>query len=79
MAIIHRIRRKYRTRNEEIVGELIEASGALSSSDPKAIIKRTAAELAYLMALVNGGDWQVQVDHERGYVLIGRRLSEDRM
>ena len=78
MAIIHQIKRKYQTRNEEIVGELIEGSGALSSSDPKVIIKRKAAEVAYLMALVNGGDWRVAINHDQGFVTISRRQDQTR-
>lgn len=73
MAIIHQIRRKYATKNEEIIGELANSNGALSASDPKAILKRKAAEVAYLMALINGGEWKVRIDHEEGLVMIARR------
>ena len=73
MAIIHQIRRKYATKNEEIVGELASSNGALCASDPKAIVKRTAAEVAYLMALLNGGEWKVRIDHDEGLVVIARR------
>lgn len=75
MAIIHQIRPRYETRNDEIVGELIQSAGAVSASDPTVVIKRTAAEIAYLMALVHGGDWRVQIDHEAGFVQIARRLQ----
>lgn len=73
MAIIHQIRRKYATKTEEIIGELANSTGALSASDPKAILKRKAAEVAYLMALLNGGEWKVRIDHEEGLVMIARR------
>lgn len=73
MAIIHQIRRKYANKTEETVGELINSTGALSSSDPKAVLKRKAAEVAYLMALLNGGEWKVRIDHDEGLVLIARR------
>lgn len=72
MAIIHQIRRKYANKTEETVGELINSTGALSSSDPKAVLKRKAAEVAYLMALLNGGEWQVTIDHDLGFVTISR-------
>lgn len=73
MAIIHQIRRKYASKNEEIVGELATANGALSASDPKVVLKRKTAEVAYLMALINGGEWKVRVDHQEGLVMIARR------
>lgn len=70
MAIIHQIRRKYRTKQEEIVGDIMEAAGALSSLDPEVVIKRKAAEVSYLMALLHGGDWRVEIDHENLFVLV---------
>lgn len=78
MAIIHQIRRKYRTKQEETVGEIMEAAGALSSLDPEVVIKRKAAEVAYLMALMHGGEWRVQIDHEEPFVHITRRLKRNR-
>ena len=74
MAIIHRIRPKYKTRNEEIVANLVESAGALPAADPKIVIKRKAAEISYLMALVHGGDWRVEIDHRTGFVLIAPRI-----
>lgn len=74
MAIIHQIRRKYATKQEEIVGEIMEYAGALSSLDPEAVIKRKAAELAYFMALMHGGEWRVEVDHENPFVLVAPAL-----
>lgn len=75
MAIIHQIRPRYRTRREETVGEMIEAAGGLSTLDPEVVVKRKAAEAAYLMALLHGGDWRVQIDHEAGFIQIARRLQ----
>lgn len=74
MAIIHQIRRKYRTKQEEIVGEIMESAGALSSLDPEVVIKRKAAEVSYLMALLHGGEWRVEIDHESGFVLVAPAL-----
>lgn len=78
MAIIHQIRRKYKTKQDEIVGDLIESSGAISALDTRAILKRKAAEVAYLMALMNGGDWRVKIDHDEGFVTISRRPHQRR-
>lgn len=74
MAIIHQIRRKYRTKQEETVGEIMEAAGALSSLDPEVVIKRKSAEVAYLMALMHGEEWRVEIDHENPFVLIAPAL-----
>ena len=74
MAIVHQIRRKYRTKRDEIVGEIMESAGALSSLDPEGVIKRKGAEVAYLMALMHGGEWRVEVDHENPFVLIAPAL-----
>lgn len=70
MAIIHQIRPKYRTKQEETVGEIMESAGALSSLDPEVVLKRKAAEVSYLMALIHGGDWRVEIDHENLFVLV---------
>jgi hypothetical protein len=73
MAIEHQIRRKYATRNEEIVAGLIEATGAVPPLDPEIVIKRKAAEISTAMALLHGGDWHVEIDHHLGFVLISPR------
>ena len=73
MAIYHRIQPKYRTKNEEIVARLRAEAGADAPIDPHMKVKKLTAELAYLMALIHGGDWRVQIDHERGFVFLTRR------
>lgn len=78
MAIIHQIRRKYETKAEETIADLAASAGALASSDPKAVLKRKTAEAAYLMALLHGGDWRVQIDHEDGLIVIARRRTPRR-
>lgn len=75
MALSHRIRPKYRNHNEQVVAELREAAGAAAPLDPKIVIKRKTAEVATVMALLHGGDWRVQIDHERGFVFVTRRLD----
>jgi hypothetical protein len=70
MAISHQIRPKFKTRNDEIVAGLVESAGALPAASPEIVIKRKAAEISYLMALIHGGEWRVQIDHQKGFVLI---------
>lgn len=70
MALVHRIRPKYLTKNDEIVASLRDAAGAAAPLDPKTVVKRKAAELSTAMALLHGGDWQVQIDHSVPLVLI---------
>lgn len=70
MALVHRIRPKFLTRNHEIVASLRKAAGATAPLDPHIVVKRKAAELSSAMALLHGGDWQVQIDHEIPLVLI---------
>lgn len=73
MAIQHQIKAKYETRNHEIVAGLRHAAGAGAPLDPHIVIKRKAAEIATLMALLHGGDWMMQVDHQAFFVLIAPR------
>lgn len=74
MAIEHRIKPKFKTRNEAIIAKLRAEAGAGAPVDPHMRIKKHVAELAYLMALVHGGDWRIQIEPENGLVLISRRL-----
>lgn len=74
MAIFHQIRPKYQSRNEEIVAGLFESAGALPPAPPELVIKRKAAEISTLMALIHGGDWRVEIDHQTGFVLVAPRL-----
>lgn len=73
MAISHRIRPRYASKNEEIVAKLREAAGAGPPIDPVMKVKRLTAEVAVQMALIYGGDWRVEVDPEIGFVLVSRR------
>lgn len=74
MAIIHRIKPLYASKNEEIVANLRDAAGAGPPIDPHMRVKRLTAELAIAMALAHGGDWRVQFEPENGMILIARRL-----
>lgn len=70
MSIRHRIAPRYETRNHEIVAGLREAAGAGPPVDPKMAVKRYAAQISTAMALIHGGDWTVQIDHDLRLVLI---------
>lgn len=73
MALHHRIRPKYPTRNAEIVARLRETAGAGAPIDPEMKLKRLVAEAAIQVALVHGGDWRVEFEPHQGFVLISRR------
>lgn len=68
--ISRRYKPKYKTRNEEIVAGLREAAGAGPPIDPMMLVKRKAAELSTAMALIHGGDWSAQVDHDFRLIVI---------
>ena len=70
MAIRHQITRRYATRNEEIVAGLLEAAGAGPPVDPMMLVKRKAAELSTAMALIHGGEWSAQIDHDFRLIVI---------
>lgn len=78
MAIIHQIRRKYATKHDEIVADLLYGTGSTTESDLQTVIKRKAAEISIAMATLHGGEWRVQIDHEDGFVHITRRLQRTR-
>jgi hypothetical protein len=73
MAIVHQIQPKYASRNDQIVADLRESAGAAAPIDPYVVVKRKTAELSCAMALIHGGDWRVQIDHDRGFVFVTRR------
>lgn len=75
MAIRHRIKPRYKTRNEQIVADLRNAAGAGPPIDPVVRVKRLTAEVAIQMALLHGGDWRVQIDHAAGLVLVARAVQ----
>lgn len=64
---------KYQTRNDEIVAGLRDAAGAVAPLDPYIVVKRKTAEVAVAMALIHGGDWRIEIDHEDGFVVVRRR------
>lgn len=72
-SLARRYRPKYATRNEEIVAGLREAAGAGPPIDPAMKVKRLVAEIAIQMALIHGGDWRTEIDHEIGAVVVRRR------
>lgn len=74
MAIDRQIKPRFKTRNEEIVAELRETAGASPPIDPHMKVRRLTAEVATAMALLHGGDWMIQIDHQEGFVLVVPRL-----
>lgn len=74
--IYDRIRQKYKSKNEEIIADLFKSAGADAPAAPTIVIKRKAAEISTLMALLHGGDWRVEIDHRSGFVLIAPRLPQ---
>ena len=70
--MIHYVPR-YKTRNEEIIDALRKAAGVRDQVNPELAIKKKAADLATAMALLHGGDWRVQIDHQEGFLVIARR------
>jgi hypothetical protein len=60
-------------RNARTVAGIRTAAGAGAPRDPYMQVKKHAALIATDMALIHGGDWRVQIDHEDGLVLIARR------
>lgn len=69
-SLARRYKPKYATRNEEIVAELRDAAGAAPPVDPAMRIKRNAAQIATDMALLHGGDWTAQIDHDLRLVVV---------
>lgn len=74
MAISRQYVKKYATKNEEIVADLRKIAGADRSPPPELMIRRKAAEISTLMALIHGGDWRVEIDHQKGFLLIVPQL-----
>lgn len=75
MAIIHQIRRKYASKADETVADLLYGTGVKTEDEMEMVIKRKAAEISIAMAILHGGDWRVQIDHEEPFVHITRRLE----
>lgn len=78
VAIEHRIKPKYKNRVEATVAKLRAEAGADAPRDPYMMIKKKIADLAYLMALVHGGDWKVRIDPIEGLLMIVRRAPRRR-
>lgn len=69
MALDNRIK----TRINANVARIRAEARAGAPIDPHMRIKKRVAEVAYLMALVHGGDWKVRIDPQNGLVQIARR------
>lgn len=77
-AIKRRIKPKYESRNHEIVAGLRDAAEAGPPVDPRMKIKRLMAEVAVLAALIHGGDWRVEHQPKKGFLLVSRRRERSR-
>lgn len=75
MAIIHQIRRRYASKSEETVADLLYGTGVKTEEEMETVIKRKAAEISIAMAILHGGEWRVQIDHDEPFVHITRRLQ----
>lgn len=64
---------RIKTRIRANVAKLRAEARADPPIDPHMRIKKRVAEVAYLMALVHGGDWKVEIDPHSTFVLISRR------
>ncbi len=67
-----KVKPSYKTRNEQIVAELRNATGAGPPIDQEMAVKRKAAEITISMALLHGGDWRLQYEPENGLVVVAR-------
>lgn len=57
------------TRNEIAMAKLRGfAAGAPVETYVK--VKMLTAEIAALMALIHGGDWMMEIDHQRPFVMV---------
>lgn len=63
------LREKSRTRT--MIDELLNSS-SWPVDDPAAKIQRDASSIANAMAMIHGGEWRIQIDHQTGYVLVRR-------
>ena len=66
-------------RNARIVAGIRAEAGAGAPRDPRMQVKKHVAELATLMALIHGGDWQVAIDHEKHFVLVRKRGDQQQL
>lgn len=78
MAIEHRIKPKYKSRNHQLVAELRASAGAGPPVDPRKALKKKVAEVAILMALIHGDEYRVQIDDGGDLVLVARRRPRRR-
>ena len=69
MALDNRIK----TRINANVAKIRAEARADPPIDPHMRVKKRVAEVAYLMALIHGGDWKVRIDPQEGLVMIARR------
>lgn len=69
MALDNRIK----TRINANVARIRAEARAGPPDDPQKKLRRRIAEAAYLMALLHGGEWRVEIDPHSAFVLIARQ------
>lgn len=62
-----------KTRRQGTLEKLLNSAAKGWSADPMKRIQEDADAIATAMALLHGGDWRVQIDHDEGFLLIVRR------
>ncbi len=55
------------------VDEMLEQALSCDELNAAREIEKISQRLSDLMELVHGGDWQSQIDHQCGYVLVHKR------
>lgn len=58
-----------KTRRAETLAKLL-GSSSCPMTDPAMRIERDAASIASAMAMIHGGQWRIQIDHQLGYVVV---------
>lgn len=59
-----------KTRGEEALEKLRAIAMGVWPFDPAVRIERDAASIANAMAMIHGGEWRVEIDHQHQMVLI---------
>lgn len=70
MAIIHQIRRNSEAGNSSGVAALRRLANCDTTADPSTRIDRAANSIATEMKKLHGGNWHIQVDHQRRLVMV---------
>lgn len=67
--MIHYMSRE-KTRGAETLARLRRIAEGVWPLDPAMRIERDAASIANAMAMIHGGEWRIEIDHQHQLVLI---------